>query len=797
VTGHLPPAADGDADLPMGPPPDLLSDPLTAPLPTIGRAAAARLAETAFGIRGTVAELGGERDRNLRIDAEDGHSYVLKVSNRADGVEALDLQSHALRHLERYGPDLPVMKLVPSLEGADWVVGTGADGTPHLVRLFTLVPGRRAQPEELDHTALQAFGGVVARMGQALRGFFHPAARYEILWDLRHAARLRPLLPEVGDRQRRGLAERVLDRFDERVAPAFGALRAQVIHNDLTLDNVLLDDRARVSGVVDLGDLTHTALVSDLAIVLAGLMWRRPDPIETARSVIAGYVGVTPLDGDEAQLLGDLVAIRLTAWGVIAAWRANSHPENEAYITSGEDDAWELLGHLESLGRDEVTRRLARAALGHAVPYRPAPSGELAVRRSRVLGASPLAYREPLHLVSGDGVWMLDADGRRYLDAYNNVPVVGHAHPSVSSAIAAQSRTLATNTRYLHEAAVTLAERLVGTLPAGLDTVVFVNSGSEANDLAWRFATAVTGRRGALVSARAYHGVTEATTALSPEVWPADELPAHVGRFDPPIGDPTDAASSQRTLGRSVEDAVVALEARGMPPAALFLEPAFTSDGILAPPAEGLRQVADVIGRAGGLLVVDEVQAGHGRCGADLWAFQASGIVPDVVTMGKPMGNGHPVAAVVTRSEIASTLMDRMELFSTFGGNPVSCVAALAVLDVIEGEGLIGRAADVGAYLRGSLRELAARHDRVGAVRGSGLLIGVDLLDGAAAGSPASGEEAARVVDGLRRRGVLVGATGPHGNVLKIRPPLVFDRGHADLLVEALDATISGGQARD
>jgi 4-aminobutyrate aminotransferase-like enzyme len=390
---------------------------------------------------------------------------------------------------------------------------------------------------------------------------------------------------------------------------------------------------------------------------------------------------------------------------------------------------------------------------------------------------------------------MFDSDGRRYLDAYNNVPAVGHGHPRVVEAIAAQAGRLNTSTRYLHEVVVELAERLVATLPRGLDRVVFVNSGSEANDIAWRIATAATGRRGAIVSEFAYHGVTEATADLSPEEWqPGQPSPGHVQRVPAPDGyrgrDRREDAGWAERSARHVEEAVATLAGRGAPLGAMFADCAFTSDGVLCPPPVYLRNVGRSVREAGGLLVADEVQAGFGRYGDVLWSFEASGIEPDLVTMGKPMGNGYPVAAVVTRSDLVDPFAKATGFFSTFGGNPVGCAASLAVLDVIEEEGLMANALEVGHHLRARLRELMDRHRLIGDVRGRGLLVGVDLVRDRGTREPA-GREARAVVNGLRDRGVLIGATGPAESVLKIRPPLVFAREHAELLVERLGETLA------
>jgi 4-aminobutyrate aminotransferase-like enzyme len=407
----------------------------------------------------------------------------------------------------------------------------------------------------------------------------------------------------------------------------------------------------------------------------------------------------------------------------------------------------------------------------------------LLARRQLALGPAlaPLSYDRPLYLVRGEGSFLFDETGARYIDAYNNVPVVGHCHPQVTAAIARQTAKLNTNTRYLHHAVVELAERLVETLPQELDTVLFYNSGSEANDVAWRLATGVTGNGGAIVSRFAYHGVTNGTIALSPEEWVVGDEPRHVAT----IAAPSDAGSD---IAGEVTRAVGELESRGVNLGAMYLDSMFTSDGIHVPPDGYLRTLVDAVHRAGGLFVADEVQCGYGRTGESLWGFQREGIVPDFVTLGKPMGNGYPVAAVVTRREIAQRFSDRIDVFSTFGGNPVASRAALAVLDVIEEERLQERARRVGTRLRDDIGSLSASHPMIGEVRGVGLLIGVEIVV-PETGAPAP-EVARRVMNGMRERGVLIGTTGPEEHVLKIRPPLVLGEREADTIVEVLGVAL-------
>jgi 4-aminobutyrate aminotransferase-like enzyme/Ser/Thr protein kinase RdoA (MazF antagonist) len=710
---------------------------------------AARIAAAAFGLHGTASALGSERDQAFLLE-----SGVLKISNSGEDGAVLDLEEAAIAHVATVDPDLPVARqLAPRAT---------FDG--HQVRLFERLHGHKGGPE-LDDAAVRALAGVHARLCVALRSFFHPAAGRELLWNLRATPRLRPLLEEIADPTRRALVARVLDRHEERVEPQWNRLRGQVVHGDFNLDNLLLDPQDRISGILDFGDCCHTALAADVAVALASFLRGRPieDAFRVSRIALDGFASRLPLEPLELELLGDLVAARLAAIVSISAWRSRRFPDNAEYIEAWDDDSWRLLELLDALDPEEVARELGARRDSAATP-------QLARRRDEVFGAllTPLTYARPVHAARAEGVWIYEPGGRRLLDAYNNVPVVGHCHPRVTEAVVRQTRLGATNARYLAEPLVELAERLLATFPpeAALDTVLLVNSGSEANDLAWRLAADATGHDGALVTENAYHGVTAATTRLSPEDWPT--APPRVARIAPPGSGPDLAAALDNALAEL-----------GGQLAATFLDGSLMSDGIHVPETAELRLLVERTHAAGGLYVADEVQAGHGRCGPELWSFARHGIAPDVVTLGKPMGNGYPVAAVVTRRELAERFPYAGRTFSTFGGNPVAASAALAVLDVLEDERLPERAAGVGEQLRAAIESLDKAD--VVEVRGRGLLAGVQL---------SGGRLAARVSDELREAGVLVGRTGSDGDALKIRPPLAFTDEHAEHLVQALDRAL-------
>jgi len=759
---------------------------LSAPPPTFSEEEASAFARGLFGFEGSAVAVESERDQTFLVDGS--RPAVLKISNAAEDPAQLDLEALAAQRVAQIDPGLPVALpwLVPGTphEAGDpqaYRAPIHGGSETHHVRMYDRLPGRASvDGASLSDEAVRDWGTMAARVGRTLRGFWHPSAARVMLWDAQHALRLRPMLGAVRDAAVRKLVAAALDRYELVFAPVRPSLRAQVIHTDLCASNVLVDDAGQVTGIIDFGDASWSALVVDLASVLETVVEGRngDEFFRAARLVIDGYEKVTPLEPGERAILGELLAARMCAAVVVPASRTALYDEDGLgeRMEDLRGRGATVLRQLESVGWDEVARRLGgrEPGKGWTVPA-------LAERRKRALGPAMtnLFYREPLHLVRGDGVWLIDADGRRYLDAYNNVATVGHGQPRVVEAVVRQARRLNTNLRYLHETAFEVAERLGASTGGELDVVMFVNSGSEANDIAWRIARAATRGSGGIATDFAYHGITDAINALTPEEWGSRPTPDHVRTWRPP-----DTLRGFDGSLESFDQAVHSLVEAGHPPAAAILDGVLTSDGIIdLDPSLAAELVRRTHG-AGALWIADEVQGGYGRTGAAMWSYQRLGIEPDIVTLGKPMGNGHPVAAVITRRDLAERFSPEGEFFSTFGGNPVAMAAALAVLEVMDDERIIEHAADVGEYLAGLLREVAARTPLLGEVRGVGLAVGVEFVRPGTTEPDAAA--ATEIVEGMRGRGVLIGRTGRHSNTLKIRPPLVFQRQHADQLVETL-----------
>jgi 4-aminobutyrate aminotransferase-like enzyme/Ser/Thr protein kinase RdoA (MazF antagonist) len=858
--------------------------------PRVGASDAEAVALSLYGLTARATALDGERDRNFRLDTSDGNRFVLKfIDHEADDV-VVGGQSAALSHIAEQDPQLRVPRVIRTQTAAELgVVEPGAPEDRHhpptcRVRLVTYLPGRLIQDGSLalpNRKLLRSAGSQIAQLDRALAGFFHPALAQPIVWDVRRAQSLLPVLPQVQSATLRRLLSNALDPLQQMLVHLRG-LRSQAIHGDCHGRNLIVNDEGDACvGIIDLGDMIHAPLALEVAVTMGEFLVDGVASLDALPQLLAGYTSVQPLDRADINVLYDLITARLAIGVLIQTWREHNSGVGKAVSAGTSSSSLEemfarALDALASKGKERLTQqwldaagvaaagtaaaehgldagadRTPAVAAGRApapaagdthaaaagyefatagdrlgagvratnadsasaadasgsVPHAGMPPANLLRRRRTALGANAeLSYDRPLHLVRGEGVWVYTADGERLLDVYNNVPHVGHAHPVVVAAIAEQAKRIASNTRYLDERIIEYVERLTATLPPDLDTCLFVNSGSEANDIAWRIAKSHTGHDGALVITHAYHGITDAVTALSPAI--CAKVPPYVEQLAAPIAASHTPGAASHTLGatshtpgtvghtlgaRAVEAAAAAAEtdvntamarlaARGFKPAALMIDSALTSTGIYDPSPSWVAPIVASVRKAGALIIGDEVQFGLGRSGSDFWGFARRGFHPDIVTLGKPVGNGYPLGVVITRRSILEKFQRDTGFFSTFGGNPVAGAAGLAVLDVLEQEQLVNNAGTTGHYFIKKLRDLAAEYDVIRDVRGCGLLIGVEVTDRALT---------KRLVNGLRDRGVLIGSEGPMGNVLKLRPPMPFRREHVDIVTDALTAVLS------
>ncbi len=800
------------------------------------------VARNIYGLTSRATPLAGERDRNFRLDAADGQRFVLKfIDHEADDVVVAG-QSAVLAHLAEQAPQLPVPRIISTRAGADLgSVRLGTARDEHLtcrVRLMTYLQGQLLQdckPTQASDALLRSVGAQVAQLDRALRGFFHPALGQPIVWDVRRIPALLSVLPKMQSATARCLVGSAVEPI-QSLLPQLRSLRCQAIHGDCHGRNLIVNDEGTaVAGIIDLGDLIHGPLALEVAVTMAELLVDGITSLDGLTQLLAAYTAVQPLEHSDFDVLYELMCARISLEVLIQTWRANID------CCKIEERCAGALEALATRGKARLTSQwidaarsapVASATVASAIPASaavarsaatsatatsrpsatcganpgPAPGGtDLLRRRHAALGANAeLSYDRPLHLVRGEGVWVYTSNGERLLDVYNNVPHVGHAHPVVVEAIASQARRIASNTRYLDERIIEYVERLTATLPSDLDTCLFVNSGSEANDIAWRIAKSHTGQSGALVMKYAYHGITDAVTALSPAI--ATTVAPHIEQLAAPISAARRAAAADRAAATThatpatkgidgaiseaaqadVTTALQRLRERGFNLAALLIDSALTSTGIYDPPPSWIAPIVAAVRSAGALIIGDEVQFGLGRSGSDFWGFARRGYHPDIVTLGKPVGNGYPLGIVITRRPILEKFQRETGFFSTFGGNPVAAAAGLAVLDVLARERLPENARTTGDYFLARLRELAIKHNSVKDVRGRGLMIGVEVTDRVLT---------QQLVNGLREQGVLIGSEGPLGNVLKLRPPMPFRPEHADIVVEALTATLSAARS--
>lgn len=748
------------------------------------------MAKKTYGIIGAFEKLPTERDLNFQVELPDGCKAVLKIANQHEPADVIDCEIESLRHIALTDPLLPVPRVITTLSGSTTTILDDGSGNKHVVHVLSWLEGKVVGDHKFGREGLFKLGATVARLGQSLRGFFHPAAGGRNLpWDNAQATKLLEYVHHLKNPNDRALSTLVLEEFKDKTLPILRRLRAQIIHGDVHPFNVLINDDGVISGLIDFGDLVHGALIQDLANAIADFLVDGADNTGIIAALTAGYGSVTALEDAELEVLPNLVEVRLLQSPIINAVRMADGHRPEDYLMAFGTRCFPMIQKMRETARTSHEAAMQSDATENGTSQQ--AMGAMLIRRKRVMGNRLyLFYDPPLHIVRADGVWLYDASGRAFLDCYNNVPHVGHSNAHVAEAISRQVRVLNTNTRYITDQAIEYAERLTATTDPSLSAVVYVNSGSEANDIAWRMAKAWTKHRGGLCMEFAYHGITDSVDAFSPSNEPHSPLQKHIRTLPPPDdyrgpyrrGEP-DLATRYVGLGAKAIDEL-AETPHGV--AAFMLDSAFMTNGMLEAPQGYVSGICDAVRAAGGLFIADEVQSGFGRMGTAMWGHVHHGVVPDFITIGKPAGNGHPIGVIITRPEILNHFTSIAPFFSTFGGNNVSCAAGLAVLDVIRDEKLIENAASTGAYLKRGLSKLIPKHELIGDVRGNGFALGMELVLDRQSRQPAQ-EEAKQIIGLVRDHGVLIGVEGQFGNILKIRPPVILTSQQADIAIAAID----------
>lgn len=759
--------------------------------PTFDASQLAGLIREHWGLTAELHELGSYVDRNYLVSTQSEARCVVKLSY--DSREVLDLQTTALQHLAARPSAALVPRVIPTLDGHPLLMAIDDADRVCTLRVLSFIEGQLWSQLEAPTPALRfELGAALAQLDLDLADFKHAAMYHSQRWNLCEAEWIADELFTIPAGYRRDLVVDALAQFRARVVPRLRELPRQLIHCDANDQNLVVEGEAgELRGIFDFGDACAAPAICELAIALAyaGMV---TEAVQAIAEVCVGYHQRRPLSTLELDVLYDLVRMRLAVSVVSSALAREDEPDNTHAVAS-ETQAWSLLGRLTEFGRRAVTRYICRACelpLPIRVPGAQSRTRLLAKRRGRLGPSLSLSYAEPLYIRRGEGSWLFDEQDHGLLDCVNNISHVGHSHPWVLAAATRQLAVLNTNTRYLHEGILSYAERLSASLPHSLSVVFMVCSGSEANELALRLARAHTGGHDVVVVDGAYHGNTTTLVDISPY-----KFAGPGGQGQPPWVHVLDTPDPYRSLhgndGRAcaapLEHMAEAARARGSKLAAFICEPMLGCAGQVVL-AEGFLAAAYEHARAAGAVcIADEVQVGFGRVGDSMWAFEAEGVVPDILTLGKPIANGHPVGAVVTTPEIAASFANGMEYFNSFGGNPVSCAIASAVLDVILDEDLQGNARRTGTWLREALRNL--EDPGIGDVRGRGLFLGVELVEDLETKAAATARAKA-VVEHARGHGVLLSVDGPAHNVIKIKPPLCFGPVEAQILVHSLAAAL-------
>lgn len=749
-----------------------------------------------YGLTVKAKALNGYDELNYLLTNNAGKQFIGKIASGEHNFHFLDAQVKILNHLSQTGIADKFQQVLPN-NSAQALTAFNENGKQYYLRILNFLEGNFWVDEQHHSEELQKdLGAFLGKMDKALSGFFHPAVNRSYEWDIKNALEARKDLHFIKDHEKRRIAAYFLLQFETEVVPELSSLRTAVIHNDANDYNVIINGN-KVSGLIDFGDMVFSQVINNLAIACTYAMLDKEYPISVAANVVKGYHKHNPLTEIELKVLFYLIAARLCISVTRSAYNASLQSDNEHHFIT-ERPAWDLLFKLI-----KTNPLLAENSFRLACSFSPAIKADddyssLLKERKELIGRNlSISYKQKLKIVKGAFQYLYDDKGRTFIDCVNNVSHVGHCHPTVVKAMQKQIAVLNTNTRYLNDNLTAYAKMLCATLPPSLNVCYFTNSGSEANDLAIRMSRHFTKQKDVIVLDHAYHGTSTVAMELSPYKFDGKGgfgQPAHIHKAQNPDLYRGEYRYDDKEAGKkyagSVKLLIEKLQKENKAPAAFICETLLGVGGQIPLPENYLEEVYKQVRSAGGICIADEVQVGFGRVGEKFWGFELQGVVPDMVVLGKPIGNGHPLAAVVTTSEIADAFNNGMEYFNTFGGNPVSMATGIAVLKTIQDEEMQQHALETGNHLMEGLSGLMKKHPIIGDVRGYGLFVGAELIRSKQTLEPAV-PEIDEIVEKMKERGFLISTDGPLYNVLKIKPPMVFNKENADALVKNLDEVLT------
>ncbi|MDT0539791.1 aminotransferase class III-fold pyridoxal phosphate-dependent enzyme [Croceitalea sp. P059] len=748
-----------------------------------------QLLELEFGLKNpSIKKINGYDNANYRVQSKE-KSFVLKTYTFDDELfEVLKAENEVLLLLNSANSECYPKPM--SFNDNQFIKLVKLNGERIIIRMLTFLDGIFLGDLEANKKVYQSLGSSLAKMNLALSEHSSTALKARKWeWDLQYFELNKKYLNAIQNPKDRSLVAYFFKQYEVLVTPVLPHLRKQVIHNDANEWNVLTTAEA-VTGFIDFGDLAYAPLINEVAIAMTYAAYDKENSLEYASIVLAAYHEVLFLFEEEISLLYYLMAARLSTSVCNSAYAKQQQPEN-SYASISEENAWITLEKWIALNPIHVENTF-RVAAGFSPKKAISIDLALEKRSKHISSILSVSYKKPIQMESAAFQYMYDVHGNVFLDAYNNIPHVGHSHPKVIEAGQKQMAKLNTNTRYVYDLLAIYAEKLVSKFPDGLNKVFFVNSGSAASDLAIRMAKNHTGKSQVLVMEHGYHGNTQTSIDIS----------------DYKFNNKKGQGQKDYILKTALPDAYRGKHGNNGPfyvkdlqqemsgqlnnIAAFITEPVVGCGGQIPLAKDYLKHVYPEIRKHGGVCISDEVQTGFGRLGDKFWGFELHDVVPDIVVLGKPMGNSHPIGAVVVTDEIAASFENGVEFFSSFGGNPVSCAIGLAVLEVIEEESLQENAKEVGDYYQQELKKLQQKHAVIGDVRGSGLFIGIDIVH---AGTKNTNYELAQhIKNELRQKHILISTDGPDDSVLKTKPPLCFTKANVDTVVSAINTILLKNQ---